>query len=89
MGVRRIPSKHEVAFFGVNQAQDHPQARSSLRLSRTRKGPPYAPGYCHFPYLTFCVRTGSDNDRIRRNLRNPAGLLDPVATSPGSDRMPY
>jgi hypothetical protein len=87
MGVRRIPSKHEVAFQ-ISHPR-HPQARSSLRLSRTRKGPPYAPGYCHFPYLTFCVRTGSDNDRIRRNLRNPAGLLDPVATSPGSDRMPY
>jgi len=30
MGVRRVPSEHEVAFFGVNQTQDHPQAHSSF-----------------------------------------------------------
>src|SRR6185436_13580841 len=35
----------------------------------------------------FCVRTGSGSDRIRRNLRIPAELLDPVATAPGSDTM--
>src|SRR2546423_7673652 len=36
----------------------------------------------------LCVRTESGSDRIRRNLRNPAGLLDPVATALGSDPMP-
>src|SRR5205085_1475445 len=33
------------------------------------------------------VRTGSGSDRIRRNLRNPLELLDPVATARGSDTM--
>lgn len=39
MGVRRIPSEHEVAFFGVNQTQDHPQAQSSLRVCCGRTTP--------------------------------------------------
>jgi len=33
----------------------------------------------------LCVRTASGSDRIRRNLRNPTGLPDPVATARGSD----